>query len=158
MEVYDFHVKDTRGNVVPLASYRGKILLIVNTAISSVFSPQQYEGLQKLYVAYHDRGLEILDFPCNQFNGQAHGPIEDVVNTIKNKYHASFGQFAKVRVNGAGTEPLFEFLKNCRRGEIGNRVSGNFTKFLLDREGNFVRRYPPAFRPEAMAADIEKLL
>ena len=157
MTVYDFKVKDARGETVDLADYRGKVLLIVNTATGCGFTPQ-YEGLQDLYDKYAEKGLEILDFPCNQFANQAPGTEEEIVSFCQSRYGITFKQFAKIKVNGKDQEPLYEYLKSCKKGVMGSNIKWNFTKFLLDREGNVVERYAPTTTPEKIEKDIEELL
>ncbi|MBO7377600.1 MAG: glutathione peroxidase [Clostridia bacterium] len=157
MTVYDFKVKDAKGETVDLADYRGKVLLIVNTATGCGFTPQ-YEGLQNLYDKYAEKGLEILDFPCNQFANQAPGTEEEIVTFCKSRYGTTFKQFAKIKVNGKDQEPLYEYLKSQKKGVMGSNIKWNFTKFLLDREGNVVERYAPTTTPEKIEKDVEELL
>ena len=157
MKIYDFKVRDAKGVEVPMTEYQGKVLLIVNTATGCGFTPQ-YEGLQKLYDKYKDRGLEILDFPCNQFGHQAPGTEEEIHEFCTLKYKATFPLFAKIEVNGKNADPLFEFLKNQKGGFLGNDIKWNFTKFLVTREGTVVERYAPVTKPEKIESDILKLL
>ncbi|MBR6407207.1 MAG: glutathione peroxidase [Clostridia bacterium] len=157
MTFYDFTVKDARGTDVSLADYKGKVLLVVNTATGCGFTPQ-YEGLQDLYEKYQAQGLEILDFPCNQFGGQAPGTEEEIVDFCQSRYGVTFKQFAKICVNGENEAPLYAFLKSQKGGVLGSRIKWNFTKFLIDREGNVVDRYAPASAPEKLEDDIRKLL
>lgn len=154
--IYDFTVKDAKGDDVDLAQFKGKVLLVVNTATGCGFTPQ-YEGLEKLYETYHDQGLEILDFPCNQFGHQAPGTNTEIVNFCTLTYHTQFPQMAKIDVNGPDESPVYTWLK-AQKGGVGKKIKWNFTKFLLDREGNVVKRYAPPTKPEDIAADIEKLL
>ena len=157
MKVYDFKVRNAKGVEVPMTEYQGKVLLIVNTATGCGFTPQ-YEGLQKLYDKYRDRGLEILDFPCNQFGHQAPGTEEEIQEFCTLKYNTTFPLFAKIDVNGKEAEPLFSFLKNQKGGIFGNDIKWNFTKFLVSRDGTVVERYAPMTTPEKIEKDILKLL
>ncbi|MBP5231954.1 MAG: glutathione peroxidase [Planctomycetes bacterium] len=180
MSIYDFTAKGRDGAALDLATLKGKVLLIVNTATGCGFTPQ-YEGLQKLYEKYHARGLEILDFPCDQFGHQAPGNDAEIRNFCVLKYHTAFEQLAKVEVNGPGADPIFAFLKAARpqddapaaavanlrellakHGLKGAQAPGdiewNFTKFLLDREGRVVKRFHPSTAPEAIDAEIAALL
>ena len=179
MSIYDFKVKTRKGEEVSLENYRGKVLLIVNTATGCGFTPQ-YEGLEKLYKKYHEKGLEILDFPCNQFGNQAPGNDDEIHEFCTLKYHTSFDQFAKVDVNGESEIGLYTFLKGEKKYEkvkglkdgitmkaiekISKTVSNdsdirwNFTKFLVDREGNVVQRFEPIVKPEDIDEEISKLI
>lgn len=157
MNVYDLTVKDMSGNDVSLAQYKGKVLLIVNTATGCGFTPQ-YEGLQKLYDTYKDKGLVILDFPCNQFANQAPGTIDEINSFCTLNYGTTFPRFAKIDVNGDNESPLYTYLKKQKKGTLGTRIKWNFTKFLIDREGNVVQRYAPADTPESIEKDIVALL
>lgn len=157
MKIYDFKVRDAKGEEVPMTKYQGKVLLIVNTATGCGFTPQ-YEGLQNLYDKYNDKGLEILDFPCNQFGHQAPGTEEEIKEFCTLKYKTTFPLFAKIEVNGKDAEPLFEFLKKQKGGFLGNDIKWNFTKFLVSRDGAVVERYAPVTRPEKIESDILKLL
>ena len=157
MKIYDFNVRNAKGEEVPMTEYLGKVLLIVNTATGCGFTPQ-YEGLQKLYDKYQDRGLEILDFPCNQFGHQAPGSEEEIQEFCTLKYNTTFPLFAKIDVNGKEAEPLFSFLKNQKGGIFGNDIKWNFTKFLVSRDGTVVERYAPMTTPEKIESDILKLL
>ncbi|MCQ2479461.1 MAG: redoxin domain-containing protein, partial [Clostridia bacterium] len=120
MSVYDFKARDAKGKEVSLSDYKGKVLLIVNTATGCGFTPQ-YEGLQKLYDKYNEKGLEILDFPCNQFGNQAPGTEDEIVSFCKLNYNVSFKQFAKINVNGADEHPLYKYLKSVKGGMMGNK-------------------------------------
>ncbi|MBQ3071408.1 MAG: glutathione peroxidase [Tidjanibacter sp.] len=157
MNLYDFKVKGTKGEEVPMEQFKGKVLLIVNTATGCGFTPQ-YEGLQKLYDRHKGRGLEILDFPCNQFGHQALGTDEEIGAFCTLKYKTTFPRFAKVDVNGDNQEPLFRFLKNRKGGFMGSNIKWNFTKFLVARDGSVVGRYAPTTDPEKIEKDILKLL
>jgi len=156
MGLYDITVQDMTGSGVSLSEYKGKVLLIVNTATGCGFTPQ-YAGLQKLYDAYREKGLEILDFPCNQFAGQAPGTIVEIDSFCTLNYGTTFPRFAKIKVNGKEESPLYTFLK--QHGENpGARIKWNFTKFLIDREGNVVKRFAPADTPESIEKDVAALL
>ena len=157
MNIYDFKVRGAKGEEVSMADYKGKVLLIVNTATGCGFTPQ-YEGLQKLYDKYRDKGLEILDFPCNQFGHQAPGTEEEIQEFCTLKYKTTFPLFAKVEVNGKNEEPLFRYLKSQEGGFLGDDIKWNFTKFLVSREGTVVGRYAPITKPESIEGDIQKLL
>lgn len=157
MRIYDFKVRDAKGVEVPMTEYQGKVILIVNTATGCGFTPQ-YEGLQNLYDRYKDKGLEILDFPCNQFGHQAPGTEEEIQEFCTLKYKTTFPLFAKIDVNGSDADPLFTFLKKQRGGFLGNDIKWNFTKFLVSREGNVIERYAPVTKPEKIEKDILKLL
>jgi glutathione peroxidase len=157
MSIYNYKVKDIEGNLVPLSKYEGKVLLIVNTATGCGFTPQ-YEGLQKLYEKYGDKGFEVLDFPCNQFGNQAPGSNDEIVSFCTLKYHTTFQTFAKIDVNGEKEDPLYTFLKENKKGILGSKVKWNFTKFLVDQNGNVVERYAPTDKPEKIEKDIANLL
>ena len=157
MNIYDFMVRSAKGVEVPMIDYKGKVLLIVNTATGCGFTPQ-YEGLQKLYDRYKAKGLEILDFPCNQFGHQAPGTEEEIQEFCTLKYKTTFPLFAKINVNGKDAEPLFEYLKKQKGGFLGDDIKWNFTKFLVSREGEVVERYAPVTKPEKIEDDILKLL
>lgn len=157
MSVYDFTVKDMQNNPVSLNQYEGKALLIVNTATGCGFTPQ-YEGLEKLYQDYQDQGFVILDFPCNQFGHQAPGSIEDIHNFCTMKYDTTFPQFAKIDVNGKNADPLYNYLKQEEHGILGKDIKWNFTKFLVNKQGEVIKRYAPQDEPEKIAGDIEKIL
>ncbi|BCN32463.1 glutathione peroxidase [Anaeromicropila herbilytica] len=157
MSIYDYKVKDTQGNEVPMEQYKGKVLLIVNTATGCGFTPQ-YEGMQKLYENYKEEGFEILDFPCNQFGNQAPGTNDDIVNFCTLKYHTTFQTFGKIDVNGEKEDPLYTFLKGNKSGILGSKIKWNFTKFLVGRNGNVIARYAPTDKPEKIEKDIKNLL
>jgi glutathione peroxidase len=157
MELYDITVRDMEGNEVSLSEYRGKVLLIVNTATGCGYTPQ-YNGLQDLYVKYRDRGFEILDFPCNQFAGQAPGTEAEIHEFCTIRYRITFRQFAKIKVNGPGESPLYTYLKKQKGGVLGSRIKWNFTKFLIDRSGFVAGRYASAITPEQIEPDIAGLL
>ena len=156
--LYDFTVRDLAGHDVPLADYRGKVLLIVNTASKCGFTPQ-YEGLEALYRGLKDRGFAVLGFPCNQFAGQEPGSAEEIGQFCKLTYDVSFPMFAKIDVNGPDASPLYKWLKAEAPGLLGSTsVKWNFTKFLVDREGRVTGRYAPTTGPEALRKPVEALL
>lgn len=157
MSIYNIIVKDKNENDITLESYKGKVLLIVNTATGCGFTPQ-YKGLQYLYEKYKDKGFEILDFPCNQFAGQAPGTIMEIDNFCSLNYDTTFPRFSKIKVNGENTAPLFAFLKEQQKGILGAAIKWNFTKFLVDRNGTVVHRFAPADKPEDFEKDILALL
>ena len=157
MNIYDFKVRSAKGEDVPMTKYQGKVILIVNTATGCGFTPQ-YEGLQKLYDKYKDKGFEILDFPCNQFGHQAPGTEDEIQEFCTMKYKTTFPLFAKIDVNGKDAEPLFEYLKKQKGGFLGDDIKWNFTKFLVSREGTVMERYAPVTKPEKIESDILKFL
>lgn len=157
MSIYQYNVKDGKGNLVSLEEYRGKVLLIVNTATQCGFTPQ-YKSLQTLYKKYQQLGFEILDFPCNQFGNQAPGSDEEIASFCELKYNTTFRQFAKIDVNGIKEDPLFTYLKSQQSGVLGEKIKWNFTKFLVDRNGNVVERFAPKTTPEKMEEKIKALL
>lgn len=156
--VYAFSASVLDGETLHLEVFRGRVLLIVNTASKCGFTPQ-YAGLESLYDSYRDRGLEVLGFPCNQFGGQEPGGAEQIGAFCRQEYGVEFPIFAKVEVNGRNAHPLYQFLKRERPGLFGvGRVAWNFTKFLVDRQGAVVRRFGPKMNPEKLAGPIEELL
>jgi len=156
--VYDFSCTTPAGEERPLADFRGKVLLVVNTASKCGFTPQ-FKGLEDMYSEYRDRGLEILGFPCNQFGKQDPGSNNEIMEFCQLNYGVSFPMFAKIEVNGDGATPLYQHLKQAAPGVLGSEgIKWNFTKFLVDTDGNVVRRYAPKDKPAAIAADIEALL
>jgi glutathione peroxidase len=159
--VYDFSAQSLDGQNVPLAQYRGQVLLIVNTASKCGFTPQ-YTGLEKLYRAYKDRGVTVLGFPCNQFGTQEPGGSAEIAQFCNLNYGVSFPLFAKIDVNGSNAHPLYKFLKCAKGGILGalgfGAIKWNFTKFLVDREGRVVDRFGSATTPENLAPAIDKLL
>ena len=157
MSIYDLKIKTRKGEEVSMANYKGKVLLIVNTATGCGFTPQ-YEELEELYETYHEKGLEILDFPCNQFGHQAPGSDEEIHEFCTGKYKTQFDQFAKIEVNGEKEDPLYTFLKKEKGSLLGRNIKWNFTKFLVDREGNVVKRYEPTTAPKNIEKDIVKLI
>jgi glutathione peroxidase len=158
VSVYDFTVKTIRGKEQSLADYKGKVLLIVNTASKCGFTPQ-YKELQELYEQYRDRGFVVLGFPCNQFGHQEPGTEEEIEQFCQVNYGVTFPMFAKVDVNGENAHPLFQYLKEKASGLLGTKViKWNFTKFLVDRNGNVVARFASQTRPSELKSEIEKLL
>ena len=179
MSIYDITVKTRKQEDFKLESLKGKLLVIVNTATGCGFTPQ-YEGLETLYEKYHDKGLEILDFPCNQFGHQAPGDDNEIHEFCTGKYQTQFDQFSKIDVNGENESPLYTYLKSQQKEEkpVGMKnkmamkaiekisstakkkedIKWNFTKFLVDKEGNVVKRYDPTFLPKDMEEDILQYL
>jgi glutathione peroxidase len=156
--IYDYSAETLDGQTVPLAAYRGKVLLIVNTASQCGFTPQ-YEGLQKLHTDYGPRGFSVLGFPCNQFGHQEPGSAEEIARFCSLRYNVGFPMFAKIDVNGEHAHPLFRFLKAARKGIFGTAaVKWNFTKFLIDRRGQVTSRFAPKTKPAQLARPIERLL
>jgi len=156
--VYEFSAENIDGKKIPLKRYKGKALLVVNTASQCGFTPQ-YTGLEKLHRDLGERGFEVLGFPCNQFGAQEPGDAEEIKNFCSLKYDVTFPMFAKVDVNGANAHPLFDYLKKAKPGLLGSQnVKWNFTKFLIDKDGNPVARYAPQESPDSLRKDIEKLL
>ncbi|MXO46656.1 glutathione peroxidase [Erythrobacter vulgaris] len=154
----DFTVATNRGEQLDLSGKLGSVLLVVNTASQCGFTPQ-YEGLEKLYQDYADQGFEVLAFPCNQFGNQEPGDASDIEQFCKVNFGLTFPLMEKVEVNGDNASPLFDWMKAEAPGLMGSKaIKWNFTKFLIDREGNVVKRYGPADAPASIAKDIEKLL
>jgi glutathione peroxidase len=157
MSIYDFTVKNKKDEEISLSKYQGKVLLIVNTATKCGFTPQ-YQGLQELYQAYQAQGFEILDFPCNQFGKQAPEDNEGIDLFCSLKYRTTFPRFSKIDVNGKNADPLYVYLKKQQKGSLGSSIKWNFSKFLIDKEGNVVSRFGSVTKPEAIKKDIEALL
>lgn len=157
MNIYTYQVTDNKGNIVSMSDYEGKILLIVNTATQCGFTPQ-YRDLEALYVFYKDRGFEVLDFPCNQFGHQAPGNDDEISLFCEMRYQTTFPRFAKVNVNSKDAEPLFVYLKEQTGGFINSSIKWNFTKFLIGRDGQVIRRYSPMTSPSKIAVDIDNIL
>jgi glutathione peroxidase len=156
--VYDFTSRTIDGHEQPLEAYRGDVLLVVNTASKCGFTPQ-YQGLERLYQQYKARGLKVLGFPCNQFGGQEPGEEAQIGAFCERNFGVTFPLFAKVEVNGPQADPLFAYLKQAAPGLLGSRgIKWNFTKFLVGRDGVPVQRYAPTTKPEALEADIARLL
>jgi len=155
--LYDFTVSDQADQPVSLNDYKGKVVLIVNTATDCGLTPQ-YQGLQELYDKYKDQGFEILDFPCNQFMGQAPGNAEEINTFCTLNYHTTLPRFTKIKVNGKEAEPLFDWLKQEKSGPLGARIEWNFAKFLINREGQVVERFSSKTDPLKMEDAIKALL
>ncbi|MBP1627609.1 MAG: Glutathione peroxidase [Holophagaceae bacterium] len=156
--LYDIHVTTISGEERSLADYADKVLLIVNTASKCGFTPQ-YEGLEQLYRCYRDRGFEVLGFPCNQFGGQEPGTESEIQAFCQLNYQVDFPLFAKLEVNGENAHPLYRFLKGEARGLLGSEaIKWNFTKFLVNRQGEVVKRFAPATLPSKLATEIEAIL
>jgi glutathione peroxidase len=157
MGAKDFTVKQADGSDLPLSSIPGPIL-VVNVASKCGFTPQ-YAGLETLYKTYKDRGLTVLGFPCNQFGAQEPGDAAEIANFCSLTYDVSFPVLAKVEVNGDGADPFYKYLKKTKPGLLGSQaIKWNFTKFLIDKDGNPVARFAPTDKPESLVGDIEKLL
>ena len=155
---YDFKANDINGKEVSMSSYEGKVVLIVNVASSCGFTPQ-YEGLQKLYDEHKEEGLEILAFPCNQFGEQEKGDGEEIKNFCEKNYSITFPIFEKVEVNGNDAHPIFKFIKEQKKGFMGTEsIKWNFSKFLLNRNGEVINRYGSLDVPENLEGDIKQLL
>jgi glutathione peroxidase len=156
--ITEIPIKAADGSETDLSPYAGKVLLIVNVASQCGFTPQ-YAGLETLHRDYADRGFEVLGFPCNQFGAQEPGDAAEIASFCSLTYDVTFPVYAKVDVNGADAAPLFQYLKKAAPGLFGTEgIKWNFTKFLIDRQGNVVERYAPQTKPQDIAADIEKLL
>ncbi|MDR0831271.1 MAG: glutathione peroxidase [Bacillales bacterium] len=155
MKIYDYQVKNVDGTKKDLQDYQGKVLLIVNTATHCGFTPQ-YKGLQSLYLKYKDKGFEVLDFPCNQFMHQAPESDQGIASFCELKYQTTFPRFSKIEVNGDKADPLFVYLK--ANSNPKGSIKWNFTKFLIDRDGNIVNRYSSLVTPEKIENDIINLL
>lgn len=155
--VYDFSATTNAGAKQALADYKDKVLLVVNTASECGFTPQ-YKGLEELYKTYADRGLVVLGFPCDQFGHQEPGDDEEIADFCELNFGVTFPLYAKVDVNGPGAHPLYQWMRSEKKGTLGSKVRWNFTKFLIDTEGNVVKRYGSTTRPEDISADIEELL
>ncbi len=157
MSIYDYTVRDAEGNMIELSQYKGKVLLIVNTATGCGFTPQ-YQGLQQMYEQYKDQGFEILDFPCNQFGHQAPGTNEEIHDFCQSRFGVTFKQFDKIEVNGENESPLYTYLKSQKGGIMGSKIKWNFTKFLVDREGNVVDRFGSTTTPEKLEKTVKETL
>ena len=156
--VLDFSAARANGKDTALSEFGGKVLLIVNTASKCGFTPQ-YEGLESLQKSYGERGFSVLAFPCNQFGGQEPGNEAEIQSFCDLNYQTSFPLFRKIKVNGSASHPLFIYLKEQSPGVLGSkRIKWNFTKFLVNQQGEVVKRYSPSTKPEAIASDIEALL
>jgi glutathione peroxidase len=154
---YQFSARSLQGKEISMEEYKGKVILVVNTASKCGFTPQ-YEGLENLYQKYKDKGLVILGFPCNQFGNQEPGTEKEIAEGCLINYGVSFQMFSKIEVNGAGEHPIYKFLKKSLSGFLGSKIRWNFTKFLIDSEGKPVKRFASVTKPEQLQEDIEKLL
>jgi glutathione peroxidase len=155
---YEFTANSLTGKAIEMKAYKGQVVLVVNVASKCGFTPQ-YPGLENLYKEYKDRGFVVLGFPCNQFGGQEPGTSAEIETFCSTTYPVSFPLFEKIEVNGDGTHPLYAFLKKAQTGLLGSEaVKWNFTKFLIDRQGNVVERFAPQTTPESLAGHVEKLL
>ena len=157
MKFYNFTARDIYGEEVSMDSYRGKVVLVVNTASKCGLTPQ-FEDLENLYKEFKEKGLEILGFPCNQFGNQDPGTNEEVNEFCQLNYGVTFTMFEKIDVNGNNAHPLFDYLTNETKGLLGKKIKWNFTKFLIDRQGNVIKRYAPTTVPLDLKDDIAKLL
>jgi len=157
MSFYEYSAKLNNGRVKKLRDYRGKVLLVVNTASQCGFTPQ-YKGLQELYARYKDRGFAVLGFPCDQFGHQEPGDDEEIRSFCELNYGVDFPLFSKIEVNGNGAHPVYKFLRSEKGGLLGDAIKWNFTKFLIDKQGNVIDRYAPMTPPETIARDIEREL
>jgi len=155
--IYDFTIQMPNGTEKTLKEYEGKPLIVVNTASKCGLTPQ-FKGLQELYEKYSDQGLEIIGFPCDQFNNQEYENIEETTQFCQINYGVTFPITAKIDVNGENAHPLFTFLKKQKKGILSDNIKWNFTKFLIDREGQVVERYAPTTVPNKIEEDIKKLL
>ncbi len=157
MSIYNFKVKDISKKEISLEEYKGKVLIIVNTASKCGLTPQ-FEGLENLYKEYKDKGLEILGFPCNQFANQEPNEGKEISDFCQLNYGVTFKIFDKIDVNGENTHELYKYLKKEKKGILGEKIKWNFTKFLVDRDGKVIKRIAPTTDPVKMKKDIEKLL
>lgn len=157
MKFYDFKANDIYGEEVNMEAYKGKVVLIVNTASKCGLTPQ-FKELEALYEEYKDKGLEILGFPCNQFANQDSGSNEEIQQFCQLNYGVTFNMFEKINVNGEDTHPLYKYLKSQAKGLLSKEIKWNFTKFLIDADGNVVKRYAPTVNPSKIKNDIEKML
>lgn len=156
--LYTFSALDINGNIINLSTYKGKVLLIVNTASMCGFT-RQYTGLEAIYKKYKDKGFEILAFPCNQFNNQEPGNNNAISDFCKDNYGVSFSLFSKIDVKGRNADSLFVYLSQASPGIFGSKeIKWNFTKFLIDRTGKPIKRFAPLTPPESITCDIEKLI
>jgi glutathione peroxidase len=156
--VYEFSAQSLDGDLVPLAKFKGDVLLIVNTASKCGFTPQ-YQALESLYQTRHAKGFSVLGFPCNQFGGQEPGAAEDIAAFCSLNYNVTFPMFGKIEVNGDAAHPLYQYLKKEQPGLLGSQaIKWNFTKFLVDRTGKVVARHAPTTSPDALTAEIDGLL
>ena len=157
MKFYDFKAGKMNGQEVSMEAYKGKILVVVNTASKCGLTPQ-FKELEELYQEYKSKGVEILGFPCNQFAKQDSGSNEEIHEFCQLNYGVTFTMFEKIDVNGENAHPLYKFLRKEAKGLFSNKIKWNFTKFLIDSQGNIIKRYAPTVKPEKIKADIENLL
>ena len=157
MKFYDFKARKMNGQEVSMNEYEGKVILVVNTASKCGLTPQ-FKELQEIYEEYKSKGLEILGFPCNQFAKQDSGSNEEIHEFCQLNYGVTFTMFEKIEVNGENAHPLYKFLRKEAKGLFGNKIKWNFTKFLIDSQGNIIKRYAPTVKPQQIKTDIEKLL
>lgn len=157
MKFYDFTARRMNGQEVKMGDYKGRVVLVVNTASKCGLTPQ-FKDLEIIYQEYKDRGLEILGFPCNQFANQDSGSNEEIHEFCQLNYGVTFTMCEKIDVNGENAHPLYKYLKNETKGILGDKIKWNFTKFLVDSEGNVIKRYAPTVSPLKIKSDIEKLL
>jgi len=157
MTIHQYSARDLQGNEISLNEYKGKTVLIVNTASHCKYTPQ-YPGLEELYQKYKDRGFVVLAFPCNQFGKQEPGDANSIVDTCHNKYQLTFPVFSKIEVNGPKAHLLFKYLKKSKASILGRAILWNFGKFLINKEGIPVKRYMPFTKPKKLGRDIERLL
>lgn len=156
--IYDFEAETLDGKPAPLSAYRGKVVLIVNTASKCGFTPQ-YAGLETIWKRYRDRGFVVVGFPCNQFGAQEPGDAAEIANFCSLTYEVDFPMMKKIEVNGSGTHPLYRYLKRAKKGVLGTEgIKWNFTKFLVGRDGRVRKRYAPTDKPESLVRDIEDAL
>ncbi|MCI0921112.1 glutathione peroxidase [Sphingobacterium rhinopitheci] len=155
--IYDFDATLLNGKTISLSEFRGKTIIVTNTASKCGLTPQ-YEGLENLYQTYKDKGLVILAFPCNQFGNQENGNSEEIQEFCQVNYGVSFFIFDKIEVNGDNAHPLFKYLKAALPGTFGNRIKWNFTKFLIDKNGNPIKRFAPFTKPEKIEPYIRKII
>jgi glutathione peroxidase len=155
--IYKLSAISNQGEAVPFEQFRGKVLLVVNTASQCGFTPH-YRGLQDLYQKYQSRGLEIIAFPCDQFGHQEPGSDEEIANFCSTQYKVTFPIMQKTDVNGSGANPVYQFLKSQAGGILGDAIKWNFTKFIVSPDGSFIKRYAPTATPVSLEKDIEKLL
>ncbi|MBS5883758.1 glutathione peroxidase [Clostridium sp.] len=157
MSFYEYSAKNIDGKEINMSDYKGNIILVVNTASKCGFTPQ-LKDLEELYKEYKDSGVEILGFPCNQFLNQEPGDNKEVKNFCQINYGVTFNMFEKIDVNGSNTHPIYKYLKEQEKGLLTKDIKWNFTKFLIDKEGNVIKRYSPTTSPLKIKTDIEKLL
>lgn len=155
--MYDFTVLDNKGKLVDLSQYRGKVVLIVNTASKCGFTPQ-YKALEALYLRYKEEGLVVLGFPCDQFGHQEPGDDEAIASFCEKNFGVTFPLMRKIEVNGANSHPLFDFLKGRTKGFFGSKIKWNFTKFLISADGTVIKRYSPLKSPISFEKDIIQML